>query len=413
MRPTSSVLRFAGERQDVIEAGKMLGVDAVLDGRVQAENDRLRVTLQLVSVRDGEQLWAEQFDGQAGEILALQDVISNRLRQKFAFGETKKASRRPTEINEAYDSYLKGRYLWNQRTSEAYWKALDYFQQSVAADPNFALAYAGIADCYYLLEQREALPADEAFQQAEDAARRALELDSTRAEAHVSMAMISFLSLRDWTATESHFKKAIELNPNYSGGYAHYGMALNDWGRFDEAFARLKQAERLDPTSLNIGIYLGANFYFSKQFERAIAQLNRVLEFAPGATTSYFFLTRIYELNGQFDEAVEADLKRRATPYPESIEPLRAAYQVGGIRGFWRKQIELLKAESKGKLGLDYHIASRYALLGEADNALAYIEKNQKSKGSMWSCLKVDPSFESLRPNPKSQELVSRMTPSG
>ncbi|MCM3900787.1 MAG: hypothetical protein ND866_03710 [Pyrinomonadaceae bacterium] len=128
--------------------------------------------------------------------------------------------------------------------------------------------------------------------------------------------------------------------------------------------------------------------------------------------TSYYFLTRIYELNGRFDEAVEAELKRRVTSHPESIEPLRAAFQVGGIQGFWRKQIELLKAESRNEPGLEHNIASRYALLGEADNALAYIKKNQTSRGSMWSALKVDPSFESLRSNPKFQELVTSMTPS-
>ncbi len=408
VRPTSSVLRFAGENQNLIEAGKKLEVDAVLDGRVQTENDRLRVTLQLISVENGEQLWSEQFDGRADEILALQDAISSRLRQKFAFADADKFNRRPTESNKAYEAYLKGRFLWNQRTAESYWKALEYFNQSIEADSNFALAYTGIADCYHLLQQRNIMSSDEAFLKSEAAAIKALELDPPLAEAHTSLAAVRFIYYSDWKDAEARYRRAIELNPNYAEAHARYGMLLNAWGRFDEAFAELKKAEELDPTSLNIAIYLGANFYFSKQFERATIQFQRILEFAPNTERAFFFLTRIYELNGRYDEAVQAALKERAIASPQTVEPLRAAYQTAGIRGFWQKQIEILKEESKTLHGLNLHIASRYALLGDTESALEYVEKDLENRGSMWNYGRVDPSFDSLRSNSKFQELMNK-----
>lgn len=409
VRPTASVLKF-GEGQDAIEAGKKLKVDAVLDGRVQIEKDRLRVTLQLILVNSGEQFWSEQFDGRANEILALQDKISNSLRQKLAFAATGKNTL-PTENNEAYEAYLKGRFLWNQRRAESYWKALEYFLASTEADPNFALGYTGIADCYYLLEQRNAIQIDEAYRKAETAARKALELDPALAEAHTSIAIINFVYYSRWTDAETHFRRAVELNPNYAEAHAQYGMLLNAAGRFDEAFTELKKAESLDPTSLNIAIYLGANFYFSKQFDRAISQFQRVLEFAPNTERAHFFLSRIYELSGRYTEAVESALKEREIARPQTLEPLRLAYRTGGIRGFWQKQVELLKEESLTIHGLDHQIASRYAMLGDADGAFSYIEKSLKNRGAMRNFGRVDPSFDSLSSNPKFQELLKTSLP--
>lgn len=413
VRPTNSVLRFAGENQDVVEAGKALQVDAVLDGRVQVENSRLRVTLQLVSVKNGEQLWSEQFDGKADEILALQDLISNRLQKKFAFEEGDRFKHLPTESSQAYEAYLKGRYLWNQRTAESYWKALEFFRQSVEIDPNFAPGYTGIADCYYLLNQRNALPAEEAFQKAESAAQRALEIDPALAEAHVSLGTVSALYHRRWDEAIAYFKRAIELNPQYAEAHARLGLHLTTMGNFDEGLAALKEAERLDPTSLNTAIYLGVNFYFSRQYERAIAQFQRALEFAPNVPAAYFHLTRIYERNGRFDEAVEAELKDRTITQPNWVEPFRTAYQTGGIAAFWKKQIELLKEHSERNLEFEYHIATRYALLNDAEKALYYLEKNQNNRGGMWHAIGVDPAFDSLRSNPRFVLLVEKLNMPG
>jgi serine/threonine-protein kinase len=402
VRPTNSVARFAGEERDAVEARRLLGVDAVFDGRVQTENDRLRVTLQLISTENGEQIWSEQFDGRTNEILALQDVITKRLRQKFDFAAEE--NRRPTENNEAYEAYLKGRYLWNQRTADSYWKALEYFHQSIAADPNFALGYTGISDCYHLLQKRNLLSADDAFLNAEKAARKALELDPASAEANTSMAAVSFIYHSRWAEAERFYLRAIELNPNYAEAHARYGMLLNVWGRFDEAFAELKKAESLDPTSLNIAIYLGANFYFFRQYERAAAQFQRIVDFAPNTERAHFFLTRIYEINGKYNEAVESAVSR-----PQTVEPLRQAYQTAGIRGFWQKQIELLKEESKTMHGLESQIASRYVMLGETGRAIEYLKKDLKIRGRIWNYGRADPSFDTICNDARFQEILREM----
>lgn len=410
VRPTSSVLKFAGENQDAVEAGKTLAVDAILDGRVQTENDRLRVTLQLVSVTTGEQIWSEQFDGKTGEILALQDVIANRLGRKFAFAEIKKFNRRPTESNKAYEAYLKGRYFWNQRTSDSYFKAIRYFEEAIGLDPNFALGYSGIADCYALLEQRGGLPLTEAFPKAEEAARKALELDETLAEAHASMGMIKSLYRWDWNESERHYKRAIELNPNYATGYGGYGMLLIVEKRFDEAEAQLKKAESLDPTSRSIAIYLAWKFYFGREFDRAIEQSRKVLELDNSLTAPYAIQSAAFEQKGMFDEAVEAELKRSKTYDSPTIESLKDAYRKFGIKGFRQKQIEIVqnKTNPGSEVG-NYYIATRYALLNRSEEALQQIEKGFINRGSMWQMVNVDPAFDSLRSEPRFQDLIRKI----
>ncbi|HUR99210.1 MAG TPA: tetratricopeptide repeat protein [Pyrinomonadaceae bacterium] len=410
VRPTNSVIRFA-EDKDAVAVGKALSVDAVLDGRVQEEGSRLRVTLQLVAVATGEQLWSEQFDGHVGEILALQDSIASRLQGDLALGNGQRQGRSPAINSESYEAYLKGRYLWNQRRKASYYKALDYFQKSVELDPDFALGYTGIADTYHLLQQRNVLPVKEAFEIAEPAAKRAFELDPNLPETNTSMGVVSHIRYGRFGEAETYFRRAIQLNPNLAEPYARLGMLYNSWGRFDEAHEVLTKAVELDPTSVNNAVYLGAHYYFSKQYDRAAEQFNRVLEFAPGTERAHFFLTRIYELNGRYDEAVDQALKERAIYRPESVEPLRQAYATGGIRAFWMKQIELLQEELKEMYGLENHIASRYILLGDLERACDFAEINLKNFGAMQNYGLVDPLFEPLRKYPRYMHAMKEAAP--
>lgn len=401
VRPTNAVLRFTNFDRDAVEAGKELNVDAVLDGRVQEENGRLRVTLQLVAVPSGDQLWSQHFDGQVGELLALQDKIADRFRSDLAFGDTLDAGRRPVTSTEAYEAYLKGRYLWNQRRRETYYKALEYFERSIEIDPSFALGYAGIADTYYLLQQRNEIPTREAFEKAEIAARKALELDPNLSEAHAAIGTVNQLRYARWPEAERSFLRAIELNPNLAESYGRLGMLYNGWGRFNEALGALKKAVELDPTSLNNAIYLGVHYYFTKQYDQAIAQFEHILEFAPTTERPHSFLSRIYELTGRYDLAVEHALKERELYSPESAASLKEAYRMGGIRAFWQKQIETLERESASLHGLDYHIASRYVLLGNTAKALDHVEKNIEQLGSILNYGNVDPIFEKLHSHPR------------
>ncbi|MDQ3221055.1 MAG: winged helix-turn-helix domain-containing protein [Acidobacteriota bacterium] len=409
--PTNSVLKFSGEMHNAVDAGRELGVDAVLEGRVQEEAGRLRVTLQLISAKNGDQLWSEQFDGQTNKLLALQDTISSRLRRDFSLADRQEQNNRTPVNSEAYEAYLKGRFLWNQRKRESYFAALDYFQKSIDADPNFAAAYTGISDSYHLLQQRNVLSTEEAFAKAETAAQKALELDPASPEAHTSMGSVSFVRYSRWTEAEQYFRGAIELNPSFAEPYARLGMLLNAWGRFEEAYEVLKKAESLDPTSVNNAIYLGAHFYFTKQYDRAELQFRRILEFAPGTERAHFFLARIYELNGRYEEAFEHHLKEREISRSDTIAPLRQTYQTNGIRGFWLKQIEFMKTELKDMHNLENHIASRYVLLGDTKNACDYVEKNLEKRGSMRNYGRVDPLFDSLRSDPRFVELMQRFSP--
>ena len=409
VRPTNAILRFADGEGDVISAGKEIEVDAVLDGRVQSENGRLRITLQLVSVATGEQLWSEQFDGKADSILALQDEISNRLRKHLAYPGTDNFSRQPTTSNDAYEAYLKGRYFWNQRNPDAYFKAINYFEEAIRLDPNFALAYSGLADSYVLLNRRYVSSSEEALPKAEEAALKALELDYALAEAHNSMGLVRGVYNRNWQMSEDHYRRAIELNPNYAVAHAWYGLAFSAQGRFDEAEAELRKAERLDPTSRNIAVYLALNYYHARQYDRAIEQSRRALELDSKLTTAYVYLSQSFEQKGNFDQAVEADLERQRIISPESVESLRSAYLNSGIKGFWQKQIELRRDQIMKYSGCEYEIATRQAMLHNKNEALRIIENNYRSGGTCWNAVKTEPAFDALRNEPRYKEILRRM----
>jgi len=411
VRPTASILRFRNElAQDPLEAGKTLKVDAVIDGRVQEENGRLRVTLQMLSVPGGEQLWSRQFDGRVGETLALQDAIAVQFVNDFG-ARPAQPSNRPAYNSESYEAYLKGRYLWNQRRRESYYKALEYFQRSVELDPRFALGYSGIADCYHLMEQRNDLPTREAMDKAEAMVRKALELEPDLAEANTSMGNVMFIKYSRWGEAEKYYRHAIDLNPNLAEPYARLGMLYNAWGRFDDGSVVLSKAIELDPTSLNNAIYMGMNLTFSRQYDRAEEHFKHILEFAPNTERAHWFLERIYEMTGRYEEAAEQGLKERQLLRPETVEPLRKAYQDGGIRGFWRKQIELLSEESKTMYGLDLRIAMRYIMLGDKERACDHIEKNLNDLGSMRNYGRSDPFFDSMRSYPRFKKLMDDSTP--
>ena len=409
VRPTNSVLRFAKKETDAVEVGKILRVEAVLDGRIQVEGEKLRVTLQLISVKNGESLWTGQFDGNTNQILFLQDRISTALLPKLSKNQVATLVKNPTTNPQAFELYSRGRYFWSKRTPDGYWKALDCFQKAVQEDPNFALAFTGIADTYILLNQSSVLSPDDAFPKADDAAKKALFLDENLSEAHTSLATINNIYRYDWENAEKHYKLAIELNPNSGLARAWYGMLLITLERFEEAQVSLKKAEELDPTSLNIAVYLLVNLYMSRQYDEVTVQFQKTLELDANITTPYAAMSHSYEMQGKYNEAVETELKRRTIVSPESVEPLRTAFKTAGMKGFWKKEIELLKEEVKSQPGLEYRIAGRYAILGDNENALAYVEKYSPQRGSSWSYLKAEPIWDNIRDEPRFQTVLRKM----
>jgi DNA-binding winged helix-turn-helix (wHTH) protein/TolB-like protein len=414
VRPLSATQKYQAGETDALAFGEQLKVDAVLEGSLQTANGRLRVNVRLLRVADGSQIWAGSFDENETDIFKLQDLLSAQaagsLTERLTPQEQRQLASRSTENVEAYKLYLKGRYFWNQRTVESYFKAIEFFERAISLDPNFALGYSGIADCYALLEQRGGLPPEVAFPKAEDAARKALELDETLGEAHVSMALVKNLYRWEWAETEAHIKRAIELNPNYAPAYGLYGMSLLNQKRFDEAEAHLKKAEQIDPTSRSNGIYLAWKFYFNRQFDRAIEQSRKVLELDDSLTTPYMVIRAAYEQKGMFDDAVEAELNRLKNRDAQTIESLKMAYRKSGIKGFWGKQIEVFQnnADAKSEVA-DYHVATRYALLDRRDEALREIEKGFAGRGSMWHQINVEPAFDVLQNDLRFQTLLRKL----
>ncbi len=335
-------------------------------------------------------------------IFKLQDALStqvaNALVAELSSDDRRRLSARATENLEAYKLYTRGCFLWNQRSVESYYKAIEAFQEAIALDPNFAAGYSGIADSYSLLEQRGGLSPHEAFPKAEAAAQKALDLDESLAEAHVSMALVKSLYRWDWRLAEDHLKRAIELDPYYASAYGLYGMNILSAKRFDEAAEHLAKAERLDPTSRSIGIYIAWKYYFERDFDRAIEQCRKVLELDSSVTTPYTILRSAYEQKGMHKEAVEAELARLRNLEPGASEQLNEAFRKGGIEAFWEKQIEIIRSGKGSKTEVaDYILASRLALLGRKEESLAEIEKGFAARGSMWHEITVEPAFDTLR----------------
>jgi len=305
-RPTSAVLRYSGEDQDSAKAGRELKVDATLEGSIHKVDDRMRVTVRLVSATNGSTVWAAQFDEKLTDILAVQDSIceqvANALALRLTAENRTRLANRYTASPEAYHLYLRGRYFWNRRTHEGYKKAIEYFNQAIEKYPSYALAYSGLADCYVL--GGDARSTQEAFSKAKAAASRALEIDDTLAEAHASLALVKMAYDWDLAAAESEFKRAIELNPNYATAHHWYADCLMLMGRTDQAIASIRRAQELDPLSLIISRDAGRLFYFARRYDEAIEECQKALELDPNFYPLHVTLADAYVQKRDYQQAI-------------------------------------------------------------------------------------------------------------
>src|SRR2546425_496917 len=296
VRPTSAVREYTRAR-DITVAGRKLKVDALLDGSIQRARQRIRVTAQLVDARDGATLWAENFDAKLVDIFSLEDSLSDQvvraLSLKLTGEERKHLVKHHTENTEAYQAYLKGRYFWNKRTSDGFKKGVEYFEHAIALDPNYARAYAGLADCYQLLSGYMSGPSREAIPKATIALLKALQIDDTLAEAHTSLGHLRTREW-DWSDAEKEFKRAFELNPNYVTAHHWYSTYLRLMGRFDEAWTEIKIAEELDPVSLSINTSVGTLQYLVRKYDQALEKLWATIELDPNYPYAHFNLGMVY-----------------------------------------------------------------------------------------------------------------------
>lgn len=417
VRPTSAILKYSAYGQEPLAAGREMGVDALIEGSVQIDGERMRITVQLVRTSDGASLWAGTFDESFTNIFRVQDSISEQVTRALTVrlsGEEKELlAKRYTEDTEAYKLYLNGRYYWNKRTEESFKKAIEFFEQAISIDPNYAQAYAGLADALNLLASQEALlgglSPKETFPQAKRAALRAVELDDSLAEAHAAMGTI-LSSECDWAASEREFKRAIELNPNYDVVHSFYGLLLITMGRMDEAMSEMKQAEKLDPLSITVKTNIGGILFRARAYDQAIEQVRKVVEVAPNFPRAHLVLGQVYEQKGMYAEAI-AELQQTARlsgNRPVALAVLAHIYAVSGNRAEAIKLLEQLQQLSTERYVSPDQMAIIYAGLGDKDKVFEWLEKELEDRSLSIGLLGIEQRFDSLRNDPRFQDLLKR-----
>jgi DNA-binding winged helix-turn-helix (wHTH) protein/TolB-like protein/Tfp pilus assembly protein PilF len=415
IRSTSAVRKYAAQEQDPVAVGRELKVEAVLDGSIQKVGDRVRLTLQLVRVGDGRQLWTDKFDSKFTDLLTLEDSISERvagaLALKLTGEERKELAKRYTESGEAYILYLRGRYFWNKRTLDAVNKAIEYFQQAIEKDATYALAYAGIADSYVLQGGFfYSAPPTDCYPKAKDAAIKALAIDDQLAEAHTSLALVKTQYDWQWADAENEFKEAIALKPNYPTAHHWYGFYLVAMRRFDEAVAEIKRAQELDPVSLIISTDVGAILFMARRDDQAIEQCQKTLELDPNFIQAHNILSLIYGHQGMYDQwLAERQKVLTLSGNSEDAASITRIYAQSGYRGVWENQLAELKQHAKTDYVQAFAMATAYAQLGDNDRAFEWLEKAYYERSPRMADIRVTATVESLRTDSRFPAFVRRL----
>jgi len=410
VRPTSAIRRYAERAVDPMQAGRELNVEAVLTGNIQRLSGQARVTAQLLRVSDGKTLWSVALDEDSFGLFALQDQLTEQfttaLRLPLTEQQRRQLRKRETENLAAYNLYLKGRLFWNRRSPEWIRKAIESFEAAIQADPNYALAYSGLADCYSLVVS--GLPPLERMPKAKLAAQKALQLDDNLAEAHASLAFIKYKFDWDWRGAEEEFRRAIELNPNYATAHHWYGECLGLQAKFAEAQAAFRQAERLDPLSLAIKEDMGMVWFRMRDYQKALSKFQEVRDLDPQFIRIRNKQSETYVVMKRYEEAVTERLAamKLAGRAAEDIAALGDAYQKDGWPGFIRKELALGLAGNL-RSGEDYK-AKLYMHLGDTEQALAWLEKSFEARGEGPLRMKTDPDFDPLRSNPRFIAMLQR-----
>ena len=414
----TSTQRFKSAPNDLRQIAQQLGVENILEGSVQKANDQVRVNVQLINALTDAHLWADTYDRKLTDIFAVETEIAKTvadvLQAKLTGSEQHVIAARPTANSEAHQLYLKGRFFWNKRTGDDLKKSIDYFQQAIAADPNYALAYAGVADAYVFLPGYTAGSPQDCYPKAKAAAKKALELDDTLAEAHTTLAIALLLYDFDFAQAIREFQHAIELNPNYATAHQQYGnIGLIDLGRFDDAIAEGNRAAELDPLSLVINADVGANYYYARRYDEAIAQLRKTLEMDPGYYYAYITLGEALEMKGAGDTAIAEYQKARALNDDPSVLGLLAhAYAASGTKTGALKILDQLKALSKQRYVAAYSFTLVYLGLGDKEEALHWLEQSYQDRaGGDIEGIRVDPFLDSLRGDPRFEALAEKVIP--
>lgn len=410
----SSVSRYKGRAVAPQEIGRGLGVGALLTGRVRLTGGRLFVRAELVDAAAGWRLWGGSYEEPSTDVLRLQETIAreltNRLRPGLTGEERSRLARRHTESTLAYHLFIKARYYLNKRLLETIRTAVEYFREAVEADPAYAPAYAGLADCYPLLNLYGALPPREAYARAEAAATRALELDDSFAQAHNALGVIKLFNGWDRAGADACFRRAIELDPDYPDARQRYGMSLVSAGRFAEAERELERAQGLDPLSLITRTISSYPFYYARDFGRAAARLREVIEMDPNYSMARFRLGLTYAQQGRYEEALTQ--LRRSAELSGDRDVVAALGYVAGLAGAESDaRAALADLERRALEGFvpAYDRALVHIGLGEAEAALDWLLRAYEERSYWLIYLEVDPALDPLRARPRFAELLRRV----
>ncbi len=411
----TSAFRFRDKGLDIRELGKQLGVKAVLEGSIRKSQDRLRISAQLVKVEDGYDLWSERYDRKMDDVFEVQDDIARAIVDKLKVTllgvEDVAPAPKPTTDAQAYELYLKGRYYWNMRTEDGLNQSVEQFKLALARDSDFALAFAGLAESYTTLGIYGALPPDEVMPLAREAAEHALDIDPGLAEAHNSLGCVQAMYAWDWEA-ETHFKRAIEINPNYANAHNWYASNyLTPMGRLQEAHRESELALRLDPHSLVMTMSVGVQLYFDRRYDEAVTQYLKVIEMDPNFGIVHYFLGLAHVQKQRYEDGI-AELEQAESLTSRSPEVLAALAHAHAMVGEENKALQLtdeLIDRSRERYVSPVLLGQVYAGLGDYDAAFDSLEKAYSLRSCDLIWLKARPVFDVLRSDRRFGELCARI----
>jgi adenylate cyclase len=410
----TSVMKYKRVNKSVGEIGRELKVGTILEGSVRKAGSRLRISLQLIDVGSEAPIWAQKYDRELEDVFKIQTEIAERVAdalkvQLLKENRTLIERKAPDDIA-AYVLYLRGRYYWNKRTKEDLEKAIAYFGEAIRKDPNYALAHAGMADCYTLMGRHLYLPRKEAYPKARDHANKALELNDNLAEAHTSLAAVLTIYDWDWDAAEEHFRRAIHLNPNYSAAHYWHSVLLQTTGNLRESVTAAEKAQALDPLSPVIGMGVVQAYFFSEQYDKAIDECHKYLEMNPREVVAQDYLVHLQVQNGLFEKATEeatrlAEVSERK---PETEAHLAYVYAASGKTEEARKVFETSVAESRQGYSNPTIFITVYSILGDQENAFRWAEEALDAGKIAFPALRFSPDLKEFRRDPRYKALLAK-----
>jgi TolB-like protein/Tfp pilus assembly protein PilF len=416
VKARSSVFRYKGKEVNPQTVGKELNVQAILNGRVAQRGDQLTLTLELVDVQTENVIWSEQYNRKQADLVTLQSEIArdvlSKLKTKLSGADEAKVTKNYTANPEAYQLYLRGRYHYAKLTKEDMQRGIEYFQQAIKLDPNFAMAYVGIADSYNAIPSFNYLSPREAIPQARTASLQALEIDPTLAEAHTALATSIMEYEWDWEKAEREFKQALELNPNAASTHFLYGLIyLLPMERTADAIGEIQRSVELEPLNVDMGANLAAAYMYARQNERAVEQARKTYDLEPNFVGGRIWLATVYDANGMYEQAIElCEKSLQSDPTnPPFLTLAGYAYAKDGQRQKAEEIIKRWKEIAKTQYVSHYWIAPIYAALGERNEAFAELEKAFAERDYFMPRLKVDPFMDALRDDPRFKEMLKRM----